>query len=286
MADYEHVSDAEKLKLAQHFLLSSPPGEIRDVAKDVTKLLPPGLLSDAVLRGAQHSYNVDNFLTVDLPNGESHRLVVCKEAEIDNGHYVDTKGRKVWGFDHIKQETIPGDVQEAPSAAFSTALEAARESVQAAVDSYLATQFANQGGAAVFATDSALTVVVSAERVSLRNYWTGRWKSKWTVTNVSGNSATVAGRIDLHVHYFEDGNLQLQSHKDVVARSVQGSNVGAAVVDAIREEEHVVHSSLEDMYINMSEETFKEMRRVMPVTQTKMDWSIHAHRTAKDLGRK
>jgi capping protein alpha len=58
------------------------------------------------------------------------------------------------------------------------------------------------------------------------------------------------------------------------------------VIQAIQAEEHMIQSHLEDMYINMSEETFKEMRRVMPVTQTKMDWSIHAHRTAKDLGRK
>ena len=76
----------------------------------------------------------------------------------------------------------------------------------------------------------------------------------------------------------------------------------------MKEAEDELQMNLEDMYINMSEETFKEMRRVMPVswacldtnemqrvlnsyilsyvvTQTKMEWSLHAHRTAKDLGR-
>ncbi|CAK4344520.1 unnamed protein product [Aphanomyces euteiches] len=258
----EEVSDTEKLRLAQHFLLSTPPGEIRDVVKDVTKLLPGGLLSDSVLRGAMHSYSTESNLPVAIPSGESHHLIICKEGEVDNGHYLDTKTQKMWGFDHIKQEIVPHDVQDA-SVHFQSALEPVRLSIQSAVDEYMANQFGNQGGVAVFANDSAITIVISTERVSLRNFWSGRWKSKWMLTNVSNSSATVTGRIDLHVHYFEDGNLQLQSNKEV-SRSIQGASLAAAIIDAIREEEHVVHSNLEDMYINMSEETFKEMRRVMP----------------------
>ena len=56
-----------------------------------------------------------------------------------------------------------------------------------------------------------------------------------------------------------------------------------AVVDAIRKAEDLIQSSLEDMYINMSQETFKEMRRVTPITQTKMDWNINQHRSLGSL---
>ncbi|RHY43335.1 hypothetical protein DYB34_010163 [Aphanomyces astaci] len=284
MADV--LSDAEKLNVAKGFLLASPPGEVRDVSKDVAKLLPRGLLSDTALRGILHTYNVENSLPVQIPNeDESKRLVVCQEGEVDVGHYLDTHGRKVWGFDHVTQEILAQDVQDA-SARFTSSLEPLRAELQLEVDAYLATQFGNQGGAAVFATDSTITIVLSTERVSLRNFWSGRWKSKWTLTNVSPDAATLAGRIDLHVHYFEDGNLQLQSHKDVAPVPVTGESLAQAVLAVFRAEEHVVHSNLEDMYINMTEETFKEMRRVMPVTQTKMEWNLYAHRTAKDLSRK
>ncbi|RHZ20210.1 hypothetical protein DYB37_003827 [Aphanomyces astaci] len=268
MADV--LSDAEKLNVAKGFLLASPPGEVRDVSKDVAKLLPRGLLSDTALRGILHTYNVENSLPVQIPNeDESKRLVVCQEGEVDVGHYLDTHGRKVWGFDHVTQEILAQDVQDA-SARFTSSLE----------------PLPDRGGAAVFATDSTITIVLSTERVSLRNFWSGRWKSKWTLTNVSPDAATLAGRIDLHVHYFEDGNLQLQSHKDVAPVPVTGESLAQAVLAVLRAEEHVVHSNLEDMYINMTEETFKEMRRVMPVTQTKMEWNLYAHRTAKDLSRK
>ncbi|ETW01128.1 hypothetical protein H310_06738 [Aphanomyces invadans] len=284
------ASDAEKLAVAKGFLLASPPGEVREVAKDVTKLVPRGLLSDTALRGIMHTYNVENCLPMQLPNEEeSKRLVICQEGEVDASHYLDTHSQKVWGFDHVTQEILPQDVQDA-SAHFTSSLESLRAALQGELDSYMSAQFGNQGAAAVFATNSTITLILSTERVSLRNFWSGRWKSKWTLANVSPDSsaATLAGRIDLHVHYFEDGNLQLLSHKDVAAAQVCGGarSLAQAVLDTIRAEEHVVHSNLEDMYINMTEETFKEMRRVMPVTQTKMEWNLFAHRTAKDLSRK
>jgi capping protein alpha len=96
----------------------------------------------------------------------------------------------------------------------------------------------------------------------------------------------VAGKISLHAHYFENGNLQLQSEKLVDEELPDFTTIGLgdALLSVMKTAEDAVQAELEDMYINMSQETFKEMRRVMPVTQTKMEWSLHAHRTARDLG--
>jgi hypothetical protein len=35
------------------------------------------------------------------------------------------------------------------------------------------------------------------------------------------------------------------------------------------------------MYANMNEETFRSMRRIMPITRTKMEWNVNAVRMIK-----
>jgi len=37
------------------------------------------------------------------------------------------------------------------------------------------------------------------------------------------------------------------------------------------------------MYANMNEETFRAMRRLMPITRTKMEWNVNAVRLNKNL---
>ena len=46
---------------------------------------------------------------------------------------------------------------------------------------------------------------------------------------------------------------------------------------------NLLQTALEGMYSNMSGDTFKEMRRVMPVTHTKFDWNVNAHKMVRNL---
>ena len=64
MAD--QIPDEEKLAIATHFLLSSPPYEIKEVLADVKVVLnPPTLLTDGVLKGIFCKYNTQNFEVVE-----------------------------------------------------------------------------------------------------------------------------------------------------------------------------------------------------------------------------
>jgi nitrate reductase beta subunit len=45
------------------------------------------------------------------------------------------------------------------------------------------------------------------------------------------------------------------------------------VADFVSDQEGKIQSSLEDMYRSMGQETFKDMRRILPISKQKMDWS-------------
>jgi capping protein (actin filament) muscle Z-line, alpha len=90
----------------------------------------------------------------------------------------------------------------------------------------------------------------------------------------------VTGEIKIRAHYFESGNVQLQTKKVIAASTLAVKGAGAeafatAVKDHLAVSEKEILEGLEEMYANMTDETFKAMRRVMPVHRNKMNWNIH-----------
>lgn len=63
------ISPEEKLQICQHYLLSSPPGQFKEVLSDVRKLIPSDLLSDALAGGIARVANLKNFAVVSAPSG-------------------------------------------------------------------------------------------------------------------------------------------------------------------------------------------------------------------------
>merc|ERR1711953_1433876 len=88
------------------------------------------------------------------------------------------------------------------------------------------------------------------------NYWNGRWRSQWTVA-ISGQQAEVSGVLKVQVHYYEDGNVQLVSSKDV-KEAISSSSEETTAKELIK---------------LMEDTTFKALRRQLPVTRTKIDWN-------------
>lgn len=72
-----------------------------------------------------------------------------------------------------------------------------------------------RGAYGVYVKEEDLLIDLSARRINLRNYWSGSWISQWTVGCTSG---VLTGTITIHVHYFENGNLQLQTKKSISAK--------------------------------------------------------------------
>ena len=93
------------------------------------------------------------------------------------------------------------------------------------------------------------------------------------------------------MHYYEEGNVQLNTdwttQKPVEIKGMDdvGELVGV-VVDKVQEIEGKYLGSLGRSYDRFSAEKFKDLRRKLPITQTKFNWSSTTHRVAAQLGGK
>lgn len=112
----------------------------------------------------------------------------------------------------------------------------------------------------------------------------GEWVSHW---KLEGNS--LQGTIKANAHYFEDGNVHFNEEKKVSEQlslsrtpSEIDSDIGI-IMKAILKLENIMQISLEQFYEQMPDTFFRVLRRALPVTNAKMEWSTQALKVIHNL---
>jgi capping protein alpha len=210
-------------------------------------------------------YNQEQMLAVQSPAG--HSFLITEHNEVGDGQYVDPRGKIVVKFDHIKQQVLgqaggaPADAQESLRAQFDAATLAYQ------VDHY------PEGTASVFAKGGKIIVCIQSSKYNPSNFWNGRWRSVYHC-QVQGGEVVVKGNIKIQVHYYEDGNVQLNTDTNKNFKVAGGADAAKNTVEAIKKLEKAFHTALEVSYNTMGDTTFKALRRALPLTRTKIDWNM------------
>jgi len=216
---------------------------------------------------------------VTAPSGKKVALSASGEVE---GDYLDSSSGTVFSVDHASLATSESDASYSPD----PAVEGTRVAIQTEVNTYLADKYlSDESAGCVYAKDGKIVAILTGEKANLKNFWAGKWNSVWTIT-VGLGEAEVAGEIKILAHYFEDGNMQLNTSKPVASKKItvtagSDADLAKAIVAHIAEAENAVQVGLENMYANMGEQTLRAMRRVMPVTRNKMEWNVFSVRMVR-----
>jgi len=192
MSDEEDLSPEEKIQIAQHYLVNSPPGQFGAVLEDVHALVGAELISSEKLAAIARDYNTKNLRI--LRSGEHPPLILSKLAEVDGDatktKYVEPATKMVYTVDHAAMALAEGTQPEAYEAGTGggisedSILEESRTLLEASVGEYVGDCFtAGTASSAVYATQpGTLVAVISGEKLNLRNFWSGQFTSTWTVT--------------------------------------------------------------------------------------------------------
>jgi len=283
----DYTPDQQK-KIAKHFVLVAPHGEVNDLTKDLRAVVKGGLLDEKWLQGAMTEYNKRRF---EIAESEKTKVICCPQGEVEANKYLHPEKKVICTVDPVTQKiTNESDGSKIVSGEF---LEY-REKAQAKLKEYLngfyedgttnpASMSRGQGNVYV-APDGQMAVVISFKNLNVANYWTGGWQSEWTVKLGKKGMTKLEGRIRLNVHYYEDGNVQLNStfNETGEVEVSDPTNTATALTNIIRTLENDFQLRLEKFYVQMHESTFKNMRRFLPKTGTKFDWKPGGHRVATE----
>jgi len=253
-----------------------------EVTADVRALLPNSSILNESAPQVFRDYNTGQMIQVDSP-GQPHKVLITKYGELSNGEYLDPKGQQVVLFDHIKQ-TVTGN-RALQGHELDSSLEPLRLAFERAAFDYAAQHFPH-GTTTVYSHQGQIVVGISSARFNPNNYWNGRWRSVWTLVPGSGE---MSAQFRVVVHYYEDGNVQLNTETNQRASFTEGSpDVSAKnAFVAIAKAEQTYQQLLDSSYQTMGDTTFKALRRALPVTKTRIDWNkIKNYKVGETLAQK
>uniref|UniRef100_A0A7E4VXI1 F-actin-capping protein subunit alpha n=1 Tax=Panagrellus redivivus TaxID=6233 RepID=A0A7E4VXI1_PANRE len=269
-----------------NLLSQAPPGEFNAVFDDVRNLHEHPALLDEQTETTLTTYNHANFLPVQSP--ELPRPTVLSVYNVVNQAeqlYLEPNSNLTFNWDPIKRVVTS---THKSTLSFDPELVAWRDAVQKELDLYIDDHFHKNGVGSVFIHEGKLVLVISSHKYMRRNYYAGRWISNWSIPAYKKTTqVTVEGHANVLNHYYEEGNVQMNSSKDFVLNVAYAAEITAAakeVLKSICEAESAWEANLHEKFTNFSETTFKLLRRALPVTRTKMDWvKAHAYRMTKDI---
>ena len=92
----------------------------------------------------------------------------------------------------------------------------------------------------------------------------------------------MTGKIHVDVHYYEDGNVALNTTKPI---NVSISSLSAeTVISRIAAAERDYQETLNRAFVQMAEEAFKHLRRQLPITRQKVEWEkVGGYRLGQDI---
>jgi len=261
----------EKIEAAGQFLVQAPLGEYQEVRDAVSLLLnDEDLLNKASEVLPEHlESRCAPVQTVKSPG----YILLTEASRLDTGVYGCPRAGLAYVIDHSKMEVVSErELTEEESAQMGIE-DDLRIALEKETGIYINEHHDKYGKYAVTKSGNEYHISIHSNRAQSNNFTSGVWLVKG-VLKPEDEDFTLSLENIVSVHYYEDGNVQMNSAtKDVfkITKSEEEKMAGE-IVGTLNKFVVNYHSTISDYYLKMQDSTFKLLRRQLPITKSKIDW--------------
>jgi len=274
--DDQKVTDEEIVTAASSFLTGVPLLEFEEVHEQVKNLISDKKLLEDAMKAVPARYESCN---APIATDKDPPFVLVNAAgKVGEGEYACPTSSLAYTVDWVKQKgTDSRDLSDAEKAAIGVDDET-RLALDKAIAKYLAEHHEKGGNHAVFKKGDEYIICVQSALANKKSMWTGTYT---TTATLSGGD--LAFKTKVQVHYWEDGNVQLNSNWQGKATVKEGKSLATDVAKELTKHVNLYHNRVNMDFATMSSGTLKSLRRVLPITKQKIKWEkIETYKLAKE----
>lgn len=259
-------------EIISEIIFDSPVGEIQDVYKSLVTIVGENA-KDTILDVIQQ-YNIKNNIPIDV---DGNKVILSEHNKNGASRYFDPINAVSFTVDHLNRKGL--DIEPFDTISLT-------DEHKKIYDQLLKYTNDTCPGDAVLAlypiVDEGsneeikkIEIIINSAKYNPSNFWNGDWRSKYIFDL---ESKEINGRIAVKIHYYEDGNVNFSSNKDISQDNVSD------VLKAISETEKEFEKSLDVSFTELNEKQFKALRRRLPITRSKVNWgkAIGNYRLGRD----
>ncbi|ANZ76461.1 BA75_03345T0 [Komagataella pastoris] len=256
------------MSIISEFVQDIPPGEARPVIRDL-KLVAAEFGTEIKNELETHVLNSDFHLVQDTSQG---LLAIVSRYTQRGTKYIDYSSNLKFHYDFVDQKSM--DTEE-----FSEDLLPEYNTVAKELEKYTQEHFPDSYKVVLAPFEEGFHVIIVDVRYNDKNFYNGKWQSFYTFNSVKG---LISGQVRIKIHYYEDGNVTLNSHKKLHLTETKITDI----VNHIRSFEDDYQRNLLSSFNNLNENVFKNLRRQLPINRSKVQWgkSIGTYKLGQDIG--
>lgn len=254
--------------LVSQLVMTASPGELQEVKENLNSIVPGQ--STSIINKSIEEFIQENGMAF------SGQYIASKYTKDEgSSKFVDFVGKQKFNFD-LKAGRVTDLEHFSPTIDYPQYF----DQLVSALQRYGEDHYPSEYAFTVIPTSSGVEVIIIGQKINEDNFYSGRWKSFYSIDA----AGSISGVVNLDIHYYEDGNVRLSFEEPVGDASLQEVS-GSSIVNYINNSENKLTMKIIEDFNLLNQKYFKNLRRLLPVTKSKINWgkAIGTYRLGSDV---